>query len=272
MARLFAIALCVWSWLTLLPSSTVEAPEQDRSPKIVGMPLEKAEEIFDRHRGELSQLPGVVDVGMDAYAILVVTTDPAVLPSEIEGIPVEPRLITPPSESPSLSPTEEVSNIHEEAPGSAGQVQCFGNSHWDTTLGDCASNNPVPPPPPVQYLPPPPGVIVLHADGTREQADACPKGFKEEKGTGEWRFCIDPGHRVPIPPIMMPPINGIPFEQALEIEDRHLLELLRLPGVDAVYLAADSIVVETNQPKLVPSEVEGVPIRTNPSQGPAQGL
>jgi hypothetical protein len=49
----------------------------------------------------------------------------------------------------------------------------------------------------------------------REQAESYPDGFKEVRGENNWRFCIAPSHPEAIPPLMVPPINGIPFEEAL---------------------------------------------------------
>lgn len=70
-------------------------------------------------------------------------------------------------------------------------------------------------------LQPPPGVIVLRPGGVREQADSCPEEFKEVEGENKWRFCIHPGKPEVIPPLWAPPIAGVPYEQALEIHNRH---------------------------------------------------
>jgi hypothetical protein len=119
-------------------------------------------------------------------------------------------------------------------------------------------------------LPPPSGVIVLQPGGRREHAESCPAGFQEVV-VFDWRFCIEPGSSEPIPPLWVPPIAGIPYEEALKILDRHRDELMRLPGVDSVGMGADGIVVSTTNPAVVPSEIEGVPVRVEPSQGPAVG-
>jgi len=49
--------------------------------------------------------------------------------------------------------------------------------------------------------------------------------FQEHVALGNWRFCLDPSNLEPIPPLMAPPIAGIPYEEALEIHQRHAVEL-----------------------------------------------
>lgn len=124
---------------------------------------------------------------------------------------------------------------------------------------------------PLAVLPPPPGVVILRADGTREHADSCPAGFEERLDYG-WRLCFAPGFAGPIPPLSAPPIAGVPYETALEIHDRHVHELSKLPGVDSVGLGEDGIEVRTTNPAAVPSEIEGLPIKILPPLGPARLL
>jgi len=125
------------------------------------------------------------------------------------------------------------------------------------------------PPPPV--LPPPSGVIVLKPEGEREylkDADACPPGFREETKY-RWRFCESLSDPQPIPTeIMTPPIAGVPYEEAVKILERNSDLLGKLPGVTAVYLIDKGIVVETDQPGLVPAAVEGLPVTTLPPEIP----
>jgi len=124
----------------------------------------------------------------------------------------------------------------------------------------------VPPPP---TLPPLPGVIVLRPGGVREQlkdADSCPPGFREETKY-HWRFCESLGDPEPIPTeIMTPPIVGVPYEEAVKILERNSGLLGKLSGVNAVYLDDRRIVIETDQPALVPAAVEGLPVTTLPPQ------
>ena len=120
-------------------------------------------------------------------------------------------------------------------------------------------------PPP--HLPAPPGVIVLGPDDKREHRPdlhECPAGYREYEKY-RWRFCNPLAKPQVIPADMMtPPIAGIPYEEAKAIHDRHKKELIQLPGATAVGLTAEGIVVETDQPELVPSTLEGLPVHTKP--------
>jgi hypothetical protein len=120
-------------------------------------------------------------------------------------------------------------------------------------------------------LPPPAGVIVLRPNGVREQADACPHGFNEVRSF-DWRFCIDPNNPQQIPPLMAPPVAGIPYEQALEILERHREELMKLPGVNGVGMGNEGIEVFTTNPAVVPPAIEGLPIKTRPPSGLGVGM
>jgi hypothetical protein len=60
-------------------------------PPIAGIPYEEALKILERRREELEQLPGVGSVGMGDKGIVVETDNPAVVPKEIEGLPIETR-------------------------------------------------------------------------------------------------------------------------------------------------------------------------------------
>lgn len=154
-----------------------------------------------------------------------------------------------------------------EKAGPSPEQQCGPDAHWDATVGRCRRDVPLTIPPP-KLLPPPPGVIVLRPGGVKEQADSCPEGFKEHVSLGGWRFCVDPEHPEPIPPLMIPPIAGIPYEEALKILERHREELMKLPGVEAIGMSAEGIEVETNNPAVLPQEVEGLPIKPIPPKGP----
>lgn len=116
---------------------------------------------------------------------------------------------------------------------------------------------------PLPILPPPSGVIILLSQGVREQADSCPQEFTEVKVLS-WRFCVNPNNPESIPPLMEPPIAGIPYEKALEILERHQDELMELPGVGAVGMGADGIEVNTNNPAAVPADIEGLPVKVLP--------
>jgi len=156
----------------------------------------------------------------------------------------------------------------QEGIGSPPEQQCGPYAHWNAEVGRCRRDVPPPDIPlPPQFLPPPPGVIILRPGGVREQADSCPEGFKEHVSLGGWRFCIDLEHPETIPPLMAPPIAGIPYEEALAILERHREEIMRLPGVQSVGMGNGGIVVETDNPAVLPLEIEGLPIKPIPPGG-----
>jgi len=116
---------------------------------------------------------------------------------------------------------------------------------------------------PIDVFPPPPGVIVLKPGGKRESADKCPTGYDETSLYG-WRFCYAHGNPETIPGVMMPPIGGIPSEEAYKILERHRGELMALPGVGAVGMGATGISIETDNPSILPKDVEGLPLEIRP--------
>ena len=196
-----------------------EAHPARKMPEIAGRPYMEVQEVVDRHREQLMQVPNVYIVGAGGKGILVgayvyadsqgrkPTTLPAALqdlPAAIEGIPVD---------------------IH-----------------------------------PLYLMRPPDGFIVLKPGKVREQAESCPKGFKEVDGYGGWRFCVDRRNPEKIPNLWSLPIAGIPYETVQEIYKEHREDLLRLPGVKEVSLRDDGIYVHTKQPEVVPPEVEGMPL------------
>lgn len=249
----------------VLPTAVEGLPIKPRPPmgiRVVGKPLTEARAILKRHKKELKQLPGVEEVGLGPEGIEVYTENPAVLPKVVEGVPIKPR---PPSRPAAQVPASEPQQQVSPRP----KQECGPEAHWDATAGRCRRNAPlaVSPPP---LLPPPPGVIILRLGGVREQADSCPEGFQEYVSLGGWRFCLDPAHPEPIPPLMAPPIAGIPYEECLMILERHQAELMRLPGVNSVGLGEVGIHVFTDNPAVVPREVEGLPIKTFPRLEPAK--
>src|SRR5919106_6585380 len=64
------------------------------------------------------------------------------------------------------------------------------------------------------------------------------------------------------------PIAGIPFNNAVEIYQRHRKDLEQLPGVSAVGLSTEGIFVSTTTPSNLPSQVEGIPITVVPADHP----
>jgi hypothetical protein len=248
---------------------------------IAGIPHDEALKISERHVKELYNLPGVISVSFTAEGLVVETFKPEVLPPSVEGLPVipippiaknaaagllEPLPTSPPEPVPPEAPPPVV-----EAPEPP-EEPCPPGTHREAPHSRCRYDNP---PPEViedsgssDLLPPPPGVIVLRPEKVREQAESCPENFQEVKVYNNWRFCIDPLRPEPIPPLMAPPIAGIPFEEAQAIHLRHIDELGKLPGVDAVGLGAHGINVYTTNPAVVPKAVEGLPIIVKPPIGP----
>jgi len=119
-------------------------------------------------------------------------------------------------------------------------------------------------------LPLPPGVIVLRPGGVverREDLNACPEGFKEVTHY-RWRFCQTlRSTPEPIPAHLLNlPVAGVPYEKAKEIVKRNLDWLLKLPGVRGVGLGADGVTISTDIPAVVPSDVEGLPVKIEPAE------
>ena len=111
-----------------------------------------------------------------------------------------------------------------------------------------------------KLLPPPSGVIVLRPGGRQEQAVACPAGLMEVDGDYGWRFCIDLKKPEPIPLLWAAPLAGIPYDKVLDIYERHLEVLFKLPGIQGYGLKADGLYVRTSQPEAVPTDLEGLPV------------
>src|SRR5581483_4010295 len=225
-----------------------QPPPVPTLPLIAGRPYEEAQAILGRHGQELIHLPGANGVSMDSEGIIVYTNNPKELPSRVEGLPV--RALPPLRHTPFLSGQEAIGvptpEAHKET-GPSAERQCGTEAYWDATLGQCRRNAQ----PTVQdpnLLPPPPGVIILRPGGKREQADACPDGFRETPGLNGWRFCLAPGYSETLPPLEAPPIAGIAYEEALKILERHREALMKLPGVESVGLDAEGIRVETKTP------------------------
>jgi hypothetical protein len=112
-------------------------------------------------------------------------------------------------------------------------------------------------------LPPPPGVIVVKPGGERVRADTCPPGNIETTHL-RWRFCLNFNQPEAIPPIMIPPIAGIAYEEAFKILERHRAELEALPGVVSVGMGGSGISIEAKDLSVLPKEVEGLPIEASP--------
>lgn len=247
------------------PAQTPPAPQL---PLIAGRPFEEAQAILGRHGQELIHLPGANGVSMDSEGIIVYTEDPTVVPPLIEGMPV--RAAPPLKHGPLPSGQEASEPQGMESAGETeppAELSCGSEAYWDAAAGQCQHHESLIAPD-SNLLPPPPGVIILRPDGVREQADVCPAGFNEHVSLGGWRFCLDSRNPEPIPPLMAPPIAGVPYEEALKILESHREELMKLPGVESVGLDAEGIRVETKEPPPgLPATVEGLPVRAVPPSG-----
>ena len=76
-----------------------------------------------------------------------------------------------------------------------------------------------------------------------------------------WRFCVTLRTRDKIPPLWVPPIAGISYEEAQAIFERHRAALTKLPGNPYVLFGREGITVFTEQPEHVPASVEGLPVK-----------
>lgn len=252
-----------------------EIPGGFRAPEpgvpIAGIEFDTAAQIYWRHHKGLRQIEGVQIVLFTNLGLFVKTMTPEGLPSDIEGLPVIPFPADDSAKKHVRSKDSET--LHSHTLEELQFPPCASGAYRETPTSRCRWVNP---PPKIKrkqmtILPPPPGVIVLKPGNVRETAEACPKRFREKMRKG-WRFCIDPAHPQPLPPMMYPPINGIPHEEVIEIHKRNAVDLSRLPGVSGVGFGAHGIKVYTDSPNIVPEEVEGVPIRVLPSLGPGKLL
>jgi hypothetical protein len=245
------------------PSTPPETSATAKLPLIGGLAFQEALAIIKRHEQELVNLPGADGYNYDSEGIIVYTDDPAIVPAEVEGIPVRTAAAL------GWKKAEDTSKP-EKKPEPPLKRECGPYAHWNPETGRCYRHSLPPdsglslPRPPL--LPPPSGVIVLRPGKVREQAESCPSGFEERVEAGGWRFCVDTAKPEPIPPLMEPPIAGISREEAVEILQRHQEELIKLPGVESVGLGPDAIYIRTTNPAELPSEVEGVPIKPLPSR------
>jgi hypothetical protein len=116
---------------------------------------------------------------------------------------------------------------------------------------------------PAPHLPPPPGIILLPDDGTHQHlpdVHECPHPYIEER-INRWKFCRAP-NRARIPgELMHPPIAGVPFQEALAIMKRNAEWIMKVPGVTHTGLGKDWIFVGTSNPELIPSNIEGIPVK-----------
>jgi hypothetical protein len=124
-------------------------------PPIAGISFEEAQKIFERHQEELGQLPGVQSVWLGAEGIEVRTTNPAVVPSQIESLPVKAVLPTGTLQGANHSQTNRIRPLHGGAAGgdfSFGTLTSVGLSQGKPwlifpahLLPTCSQPSPCPP-------------------------------------------------------------------------------------------------------------------------------
>ena len=73
-----------------LPSNPPDISPSVPEPSIAGIPYKDAATILARHQEELMRMPGVQGAILGADGIEVYTTNPAALPTKVEGLPVNP--------------------------------------------------------------------------------------------------------------------------------------------------------------------------------------
>ena len=278
MKKVLLVTVCLMGGILLLRAFAQSPQKPGETPKyqlatvgqpIAGIPFDQAMKIADEHTAEIRALPGVVSVSFSADGLVVETVKPEILPTNVEGLPVIPippidadavgvleRGLPPRASAP---PPPELPPVAEEPPL---PVACPPGATLEPGAHRCKYTKPNQPPTST-LLPPPPGVIVLRPGKVREQMDSCPENFEEINAYG-WRFCVDPQNPQEIPPLYGPPIAGIPYEEALEINNRHVDELMKIPGVVAAGLGIDGIHVETDKPELIPKQIEGLPVIVKP--------
>ena len=113
---------------------------------------------------------------------------------------------------------------------------------------------------PFYILPPPAGVVVVAPDGTTSIQSACPAQY-EVAGMFDWQFCLPPQY-AGIPPsgMLLPPIAGIARVDAANAVARNREKLMKLPGVQSVWLSDEGVIIYAKDPTVLPSDVEGVPV------------
>ncbi|MGH7964797.1 MAG: hypothetical protein ACRERD_23775, partial [Candidatus Binatia bacterium] len=256
-------------------------------PPVAGVPRAKALNILERHRAALMRLPGVESIGLGSNAIIVSTENPGVLPIQIEGIPVEARL---PMRLPSSGglPYKEAEAILER------------NKEWlmrlpgvdDVQLGVegivISTKNPDLVPPIVEGLPVKANLSLLafpvagrsHAETkailerNRQKLLQLPDAEEVKLGFDGIYVVTDNPSVLPkevegIPvkqqhPMRPATVAGRPYKEAKAIFERRREQLRHLPGVKDVVLAPEGILVDTDNPAVLPAEIDGLPLRLFP--------
>jgi hypothetical protein len=69
---------------------------------------------------------------------------------------------------------------------------------------------------------------------------------------------------------VLPPVAGIPYDEASRIVARHQEELMRLPGVQGISLGPEGILIHTEVPTALPATIEGLPVKALPPLSASQ--
>ena len=69
------------------------------------------------------------------------------------------------------------------------------------------------------------------------------------------------------PRLILAPVAGIPYVEAVTIVNRRRPQLMALPGVENVVLTRKGLTIYTDQPDGVPGDVEGLPVQALPPSG-----
>lgn len=195
-------------------------PPTARSPLDPLIPPEQQEALLDRHRDRLRAIPGVMGIGIEGGATLLVDvfvhTDqngrkPAALPDVLRAIP--PFLDAVPV-----------------------KVQ------------------------PHYILPPPAGVVVVAMDGTTSIQSACPKDYEVVQMYDWTFCMPPKYAGLPPSGMLMPPVAGIPRSEAADAVERNREKLMKLPGVYSIQLTDEGLEISTSDPSQLPAQVEGVPV------------
>ena len=108
----------------------------------------------------------------------------------------------------------------------------------------------------------PAGVILLHAGGVQEhqpELQACPAQYEEVRQE-RWRYCNPVHDPQPLPVPKSEAIGGLRADEARAIFARHADQLRRMAGVETVSLGPQGILVTTDQPTALPTQVEGLSV------------
>ena len=97
-------------------------------------------------------------------------------------------------------------------------------------------------------------------DGTTSIQSECPATY-EVAPMFDWQFCMPPQY-AGIPPsgMVLPPIAGIPRVDAANAVERNRNKLMKLPGVQSLWLSDEGVIIDAKDPTVLPSDVEGVPV------------